>query len=227
MNIDPKAQAKPIKHRRYYIPEEIEKHHTAFDCWVSFFNEVYNISSLIQSHQGSRYLGNILAQPLIRAAGTDISHWFDKTTGNPRTFIDPISNLEAVYCPWGEYLHTNKSTPNASIPALPWWKDKKKYYIGKVTKKTRKIRIINTLTKEEECITVASEETLNEILDRLLDINTHASSYIWKRQGRPLDMELTLDENGILDESSSFLWYNLDDEFYIPAIHIYHNDDMT
>ena len=83
------------------------------------------------------------------------------------------------------------------------------------------------LTREEECITVASEETLSEIQDRLLDINTHSGSYTWKRQGRPLDMELTLDENGIPDESAEFLKYNLDDEFYIPAIHIYYNDDLT
>ena len=227
MNIDPKFEVKPFKRRRYYIPEEVEKHNTAFDCWISFFNEVYNLSSLLRSHSGSSYSGDSLCQPLIKAAGSDISHWFDIETGDPRTFVDPKTNLKTVYCPWGEYLHINKPVPNSSIPALPWWKDKENYCIGKLTKKTRKIRIINMSTKEEECITVAFEETLNEILDRLLSINTHAGSYTWKRQNRPLDLELTLDENGIPDESSDFLSYNLDDEFYIPAIHIYYNDDLT
>jgi Cytochrome b5-like Heme/Steroid binding domain len=227
MNIDPKHQPKPFKKRRYYIPEEVEFHNTAFNCWVSFFNEVYDISSLLQSHQGIIHLGDALCHPLIKVAGSDISYWFNKETGDPRTFIDPVSNLETVYCPWGEYLHINKSLPTGTVPALPWWKDKEKYLIGKLTKKTRKIRIINMLTKEEECIKVASEETLYEILDRLLDINTHSGSYTWKRQGRPLDMELTLEENGIPDESSEFLKYNLDDDFYIPALHLYYNDDLT
>ena len=227
MNVDPKTQLKPFKTRRYYIPDELERHNTAFDSWVSFFHEVYNISSLLQENQGSSYTGNHLSQPLIQYSGCDISHWFDKETGNPRTFIDPKSNLETVYCPWGQYLHTTQPVPGGSAPALPWWKDKTRYYIGKLTRKTRKIRIINVLTREEECITVASEETLSEIQDRLLDINTHSGSYTWKRQGRPLDMELTLDENGIPDESAEFLKYNLDDEFYIPAIHIYYNDDLT
>jgi hypothetical protein len=68
---------------------------------------------------------------------------------------------------------------------------------------------------------------LNEIQDRFLNLNPHAGSYTWKRMGRPLDMELTLEENGIPDESAEFLQYNLDDEFYIPAINIYYNDDLT
>ncbi|OMJ65268.1 hypothetical protein SteCoe_38657 [Stentor coeruleus] len=217
-----KSQPKPFKKRRYYIPEEVEEHNKAVDCWVSFSNEVYNISSLIQANQGKPE-----CQSLIKAAGADITHWFNSKTGDPRTFIDPETNLESVFCPWGPYLHINSSVPGSTAPGLPWWKDKEKYFIGRLTKKTRKIRIINTLTREEETITVASEETLNEILDRMLNLNTHAGSYTWKRLGRPLDMELTLDENGIPDESNEFLKFNLDDEFYIPAIHIYYNDDLT
>ena len=80
------------------------------------------------------------------------------------------------------------------------------------------------LTRDEDCITVSSEETLQEIQERMEKINSNSGNYTWKRINRPLDMELTLDENGILDESEEFLKYNIDDEFYIPAIHIYFND---
>jgi hypothetical protein len=157
MTVDPKNLPKPFKPRRFYIPEEVERHSTAFDCWVSIFHDVFNLSSLLQSSIGSSYVGDPRSHPLIKAAGSDLSHWFDARTGDPRTFVDPASNLESVYCPWGAYLHTHSPLPGSLAPALPWWKDKQKYCIGKLTRKPRKVRIVNMLTKEEECITVASE----------------------------------------------------------------------
>ena len=107
-----------------------------------------------------------------------------------------------------------------------WWKDNR-YKIGNLSKKIRKIRIINTLTKQDDVISVGSEETINEILDRYKEINEHAESYTWKRLQRVLDMELTLEENDIPDETDEFLSLDLDPECYIPAIHIYFNDDLT
>jgi hypothetical protein len=61
--------------------------------------------------------------------------------------------------------------------------------IGRLTKKVRKINIMNTLTKDDESIEVATEENMNEILDRYLDFNAHASSYTWKRLGKVMDMD--------------------------------------
>lgn len=109
----------------------------------------------------------------------------------------------------------------------PWWKDEGKYCIGALTVKVRKIRLINMLSKQDDTISVASEETLNEILDRYLPLNDHAASYTWKRLGRPLDMEMTLEENEIKDESEEYIKLDLDPEYYIPAIHLYYNDDLT
>jgi hypothetical protein len=40
---------------------------------------------------------------------------------------------------------------------------------------------------------VPSEETIREILNRYLKFNKHGASYIWKRLGRPLDMQKTLE----------------------------------
>ncbi len=37
--------------------------------------------------------------------------------------------------------------------------------------KTRKLRIINLYTKDDDVIDVATEETLNEILDRYIELN--------------------------------------------------------
>ena len=86
---------------------------------------------------------------------------------------------------------------------------------------------MNTLTKQDDVIDVCSEETIYEILDRYKEINEHAESYTWKRLQRVLDMELTLSENDIQDETEDFLSLELDPESYIPAIHLYFNDDLT
>jgi hypothetical protein len=64
-------------------------------------------------------------------------------------------------------------------------------------------------------------------LDRYKNINEHAESYTWKRLQRVLDMEQTLEENDILDETDEYLSLDLDPECYIPAIHLYYNDDLT
>ena len=40
-------------------------------------------------------------------------------------------------------------------------------------------------------------------------------------------MAKTLDENGIADESDEFERLGLPNDYYIPALHIYFNDDLT
>ena len=64
--------------------------------------------------------------------------------------------------------------------------------IGSLTTKTRKIKLINMLTKHEDTLEVAQEETINEILDRYLEINSHSASYTWKRLGKELNMDRNL-----------------------------------
>ena len=74
---------------------------------------------------------------------------------------------------------------------------------------------------------MATEETINEILDRYLELNTHASSYTWKRMGRELNMNATLTGNEILDETDELIELGIDVDDYIPAIHLFFNDDLT
>ena len=63
---------KPYKVRNFYIEPEVVQHNTADDCWVSFFNQVFDLTLLIQDNHA-----NPLCDPIVLAAGTDITHWFD------------------------------------------------------------------------------------------------------------------------------------------------------
>ena len=214
----------PYKMRRYYTPAEVEVHNTADNLWVSFFNRVYDLSELVQDNRESEE-----CEPLISAAGSDITHWFDPKTRDPVTYIDPHTNTRVYFCPQGRFIHVPPIGPDSNWDnefRIPWWKNEK-YCIGSLTRKTRKIRIINTLTKHDDILEVCSEETLNEILDRYIPINQHADSYTWKRLGRPLDMEKTLDQNDIPDETEEYIDLGIDEDEYIPAIHLYFNDDLT
>ena len=166
-------------------------------------------------------------------AGTDITHWFHPDTREPKTFVDPETGVENCYCPIGRYLHVPPTNAQSNVNTecapfeTPWWKDTDRYKIGRLTKKVRKINIMNTLTKDDESIEVATEENMNEILDRYLDFNAHASSYTWKRLGKVMDMDGNLQENGIPDESAECLALGIDPEDYIPTIHLYFDDDLT
>ena len=100
-----------------------------------------------------------------------------------------------------------------------------------MSQKTKDIRIVNTLSKQEVILEVCTEETLSQILDRYLDYNGHASSYTWKAldngEFRPLDMEKTLEENKVNDESEEFKRLRIETGFYVPVLHLYYNDDLT
>ena len=63
------------KLRRYYLPSELSEHNTSDNCWVSFFNQVFDLSKLIAENSDSP-----LCDPIVLAAGTDITHWFDPLT---------------------------------------------------------------------------------------------------------------------------------------------------
>ncbi len=51
---------RPYKIRNFYTPAEVALHNTADDCWVSFFNQVFDITRLIQENYTSE-----LCDPLI------------------------------------------------------------------------------------------------------------------------------------------------------------------
>ncbi len=144
--------------------------------------------------------------------------------------MDPKTGRKQYLASQGRYLHMPPDGPdsdwNSTEFIVPWWQDER-YCIGKLTKQTRPIRIINTLTKHDNIIEVASEETINEILDRYLVINAHAASYTFKRLGKVLDMGKSLEANGVPDDTEEMKRLGLPTEDYVPAIHLYFNDDLT
>lgn len=216
---------------RYYTPYEISLHSSPDDCWVSFLGGVYNMTKVVKDHEGP------LVQPIIRNAGQDISHWFDKETGDIKKHIDPITNLERPHCPEGRVLHVAPNEPTSlwdTAFGTPWWKDKSTQ-VGLVSKRTQVIRVKNVLTSQEHKLEVPSEEIVREIRDRYLDYNWHASSYTWKvmllQDGEYtfslLDLDKNLEDNGVVDDSEEFEAYGIPDDYYIPVIHLYYKDDLT
>lgn len=73
-----------------------------------------------------------------------------------------MSNTPQVYSPQGRYLHLTPTEPdsqwNQIAFTIPWWRDANKYMIGCLTQKTRKIRLINMLTKHEDTLDVSNAE---------------------------------------------------------------------
>lgn len=108
----------------------------------------------------------------------------------------------------------------------PWWLDKT-YCIGRLSKKTRQLKIFNTLTNDEHILEVCDEEKLSAIQDRYLALNAHAKGYVWKRLGKPLDMKLTLEQNGMKDDSDAFEKVGMNDDEWLPIVHLYFSDDLT
>ena len=157
-------------------------------------------------------------------AGQDITHWFDKKTGTLKTQIHSLTNCEVPATPAGRFLHIPPPLPRADWcaddGAKPWWIDQTNC-LGYLSKKTRKIRLLNTLTKEEHILEVCAEDTLSAIQDRYTALNAHAKGYMWKRLSTLLDMNLTLEENGIRDEDAMFDELGMNNEQWLPVIHLY------
>lgn len=218
--------------RQFFTTKEVRDHAFADDAYVSLNGKVLDLTPLIQKYlQRPKYA--FLVQPLIEAAGTDISHWWDSDSDDMRTCVDENTGMRSYNQPHGRFAHVPTNYPDSNIDIeydIPWWKDPA-YEVGVLTRKTRKIRIVNALNSHEITLEVCAEETLQEIIDgRFLQINAHANSYTWKRldpKPRVLDMSKTLEENGIQDETEAFESLGLNAEYYIPAIHLYFDDDLT
>ena len=93
------AEMGATRAQRFYTPAEVAKHDRADDLWVSLFGKVLDLSELVQANRGP------LVQPLIAAAGTDITHWFDDSTHDPCTHVDPETEIEVPFTPMGRFLH--------------------------------------------------------------------------------------------------------------------------
>lgn len=52
-------------------------------------------------------------------------------------------------------------------------------------------------------------------------------SIIFYNPGTNLNMTKSLEQNGVKDEDEEFYELNFNEEDWLPAIHIYFNDDLT
>eukprot|EP00842_Homolaphlyctis_polyrhiza_P005281 jgi/Hompol1/5754/HPOL_002075-RA len=224
--VDEKHKISKVALDRYFTPEEVERHNSPDDCWLSWLGLVYDLSKLVAENRGDPLL-----LPILKNAGKDISHWFDRKTGDLKVHIHPLTNCIVPYTPEGRFIHVAPPIPRGDwtgdAGTMPWWLDKEEYCIGNLSAKTRRIRIINTLTKDEHVLEVCSEDRLSAIQDRYMQLNAHAKGYMWKRLGVLLDMSMTLEENGIRDESAYFERLGIDEDQWLPAIHLYFSDDLT
>lgn len=209
-----------------YTSEEVALHCTVDDCWVAIFNNVFDITKLIEENKGP------LADPLIKQAGQSITHWFDPKTKQLKTYIDEVRNIRVPYTPEGRFIHVPPADPVEwdTTCAEVWWEDPQ-YIIGRLTERKRMVRVINMLSTTEDIISTCAEDTVDDILEKYLEYNAHARSYTWKAIANDalynLDMSKTLEENGVVDESELFYDLSIPDDAYIPSVMIYFNDDLT
>jgi hypothetical protein len=42
-----------------------------------------------------------------------------------------------------------------------------------------------------------------------------------------MDLNKTLQENGVIDESSTFEAHDMPSDYHVPVLHVYWNDDLT
>ncbi|EGB04547.1 hypothetical protein AURANDRAFT_32471 [Aureococcus anophagefferens] len=226
------SQLLPKQHgrrRRYYTPEEINAHNSADDAWFSLFHNVFDLTELIATHRSN------LTQPLISNAGRDISHWFDGKTMMVKSYYSEDKGVMLPYVPMGRFLNVPPSGPTSEwstelFDGIPWWKDER-YVVGQLSKNVRKLRIVNVLTQQSDVLNVCGEETVEEIQTRYIQYNAHALCYTWKQLKDEnfvkMDMSKTLEQSGIFDESTLFESMGIDEDQYIPVVHVYFNDDLT
>ncbi|XP_017775365.1 PREDICTED: cytochrome b5 domain-containing protein 1 [Nicrophorus vespilloides] len=209
--------------QKYFGPFEVVIHNRPEDCWVSLLGKVLNITPLIKEHESEDCV-----KPLLAFAGKDISDWFDPRDGDILHYVHPVSGCHDPYIPHGRIPDVEVQVPATRWQPLdrkPWWKDPK-YEVGLLTKKVRPIRIINPLFGLEVHMNVCCEDTVLRIKERYSIFNSDANIYLWRYMDNVLNDELTLEENGIIDETDRFGSVGLSPTFYVPAIMIFYNDEF-
>ncbi|XP_043270393.1 cytochrome b5 domain-containing protein 1 [Venturia canescens] len=213
-----------LKKLEYFLPTEVVLHNKPEDCWVSYLGGVYDLTELCYVWKYCREINPILAN-----AGKDISHWFDHEKGDIRYYVNPLTGVRVPYCPHGPIPDVGPSVPTTMwrpLDKCPWWLDDR-YKQGYLTQNPRPCRIINSLTGHSAVISVCEEDTIRRIQERFLTFNAHGGSYKWKFEGKSIDMNKTLTDNGILDERDRFVACGLSEDIYVPSLVCYFNDDMT
>lgn len=90
-----------------------------------------------------------------------------------RRCVDPLTHCARYYTPRGRFVHVPPSGPSSGWDTdfgQPWWSDGR-YEVGRLSAKTRWIRVINTLTSQEQKLQV----TWNTLSSVRLKLNREAT----------------------------------------------------
>ncbi|XP_074991142.1 cytochrome b5 domain-containing protein 1 isoform X2 [Calonectris borealis] len=112
--------------------------------WVSARGRGLALGPFLRDRPGDPQL-----RPLLEAAGSDVSHWFDPQTGDPLTRVDPQSGLRRWCLPGGAPPEPRSDWAPPRSP--PWWADPR-LEVGRLTAEPRPLRLRNTLTGQEHVI---------------------------------------------------------------------------
>jgi hypothetical protein len=79
--------------------------------------ECWDLTNLVQGYSNDEEY-----QPIIRAAGSDISHWFNLATKSIRTAIDRETEMEIPHLAVPTFLHVPKvNLKTGVVPLLQPW----------------------------------------------------------------------------------------------------------
>ncbi len=209
---------------KYFTKADLQLNHTVDSAWVSIFRDVYDITTTIQENRRKPGIDKLL-----RFMGKDMSHFFDPKNKLPITknvlLVEETGHEDPNYM-----LHFPKKYMNTDRAenGVAWFMNNN-FIIGKMSEKEVPVRIINTLTYEEDIFIVPIEENLNEICERYLKFNFHARSYTWKDiEERVLNMSLNLVKNGIAEDFELLDYLDIPEESRpVPTIFLHFNDDLT
>ena len=65
------------------------------------------------------------------------------------------------------------------------------------------------------------------MLSSSYDTHTHKIQALFDGDFVPLNMDKTLEQNSIPDESKEFSRLSIEEDYYYPPIYLYFNDDLT
>ncbi len=222
---------------------QVAVHATSESCWVLLWDYVYDITKLLVSRPPHA------AKSILSVAGKDISHLFEHgrslgisdlnvrefsigTASHPITaLIAPRSGLRALAFP-------SRQAPDDrtdKAPLSPWWQDET-LIVGRLASKLRKIIVKNVLTGHEHFMEVPSEEILADVRKRYLEFNRQAEDCIWRalKQNEAgnatsfeLDMNSTLEANGIADDTENFDRKRIAFAPFVPVLYLHFTDSSS
>ncbi|XP_008196009.2 cytochrome b5 domain-containing protein 1 [Tribolium castaneum] len=206
-----------------YAPFEVIIHNQPTDCWLSLLGKVLDVTPLVREYKDKNCI-----KPILAFAGKDVSHWFDEKTGEIQHFIHPVTGVQVPYCPHGPLPHVACQVPSTTwrpLEGTPWWLDSK-YQIGVLTKMVRPIKIINLLLGRAVVINVCCEDDFFRIQERYSLYTSEPDSYTWVYMDKLIEMDKTMDENGIPDDREKMAELGIPKSFFVPSVSLYFNDDL-